>query len=296
MKKTVIVGLTVTLVGTVLLVLGLGNGGARTVYWDHGFTTDQSTPVKSHQTSAKFSGVKNFSLSTASPVQIKKGNVSKIEVTYPSATKITQSGNTLHFNLKSPRKHHGIIFFGDFRRARQAFGKTIITVPKSMKVGTINSDIANSITIKNMTIKTITSSGVGDVNLNHVTTTENLDLENTGDVNLSTSTFPSAHLDVGAGDVDLTSNKFDSMAVETGAGDINFNSQKVGKSFTAHSDVGDISGHVVKNKRTQISVSADVGDASLFGSSHNKKIDSNAKNPVTYRFTSDVGDVTIHQS
>ncbi|KRL09777.1 DUF4097 family beta strand repeat-containing protein [Lentilactobacillus otakiensis] len=295
MKKTVIVGFIVTVVGIFLFALGLGNGGARTVYWDHGFTTDQYSRVKSHQVTKSYSGIKNFSLATASRVQIKKGNVSKTEITYPSATKVTKSGDTLHMNLKSQPKRHGVVFFGDFDQASHLFGKTIITVPKNTQIGTITSDVADSISVKNMIIKTITSSGVGDVTLDHVTTTADLDLENTGDVTLKSSRFPNAHLDVGAGDVTLTSNKFDSMSVETGAGDINFNPQKVGKSLTAHSDVGDISGHVAKNKRAQISVSADVGDASLFGSSHKKHIESTAKNPIVYKFTSDVGDVTIHE-
>lgn len=136
-------------------------------------------------------------------------------------------------NLKSQPKRHGVVFFGDFDQASHLFGKTIITVPKNTQIGTITSDVADSISVKNMIIKTITSSGVGDVTLDHVTTTADLDLENTGDVTLKSSRFPNAHLDVGAGDVTLTSNKFDSMSVETGAGDINFNPQKVGKSLTA---------------------------------------------------------------
>lgn len=84
------------------------------------------------------------------------------------------------------------------------------------------------------------------------------------------------------------------MNVKTGAGDIDFNQQNVAESFTAKSYVGDIDGKIARNKKTQVSVSADVGDVSVFGSSHKKQILSSVKHPVIYKFTSDVGDVDIH--
>lgn len=295
MKKTVVIGLVVTLLGVVLFSIGLGHGGAKTVYWDHGFTTESYAHVDSHQTSSQYDGIKNFDLSTDSPVQIKKGDVSKVEVTYPSATKITKSGDTLHFVLKLPQRRHSVIVFGsDFQRPSKSVGKTVITVPQDIEIGTITSNVSDSISVHNLTIKTITSSGVGDITLDHVVTKGNLNLDNTGDTTLSHSRFPNAKLDVGAGDVTLTSNTFKTMNVKTGAGDIDFNQQNVAESFTAKSYVGDIDGKIARNKKTQVSVSADVGDVSVFGSSHKKQILSSVKHPVIYKFTSDVGDVDIH--
>ncbi|EHO53185.1 DUF4097 family beta strand repeat-containing protein [Lentilactobacillus kisonensis] len=305
MKKTFVIGIVVMVVGIISFSLGLGNGGGKPIYWDHGFDVEKGSQGQSHSRRVKqFSNIDQIKLLSTHAVVIKRGDVRKIIVRYPQKVKVAESGNTLMVHGSKPHTRWKIVLFGSgFQRINANDGRTVITVPKNAKLNSINGSSSNSVRendndylqLNDITAKKISYSGTGDVSLDNVHTTGNLVLTGTGDKNISSGIFKRAQISASAGDINLKSNQFESLSARSDAGDISFNKQRIQKSFTAHSDVGDIDGKVAVNKQTKITLSTDVGDKSLFGHSNSDYGNPYTKNPVRYRFSSDVGDVTIRK-
>ncbi|MCH4164951.1 MAG: DUF4097 domain-containing protein [Lentilactobacillus diolivorans] len=297
MKKTTWVGLIILIVGIICLAVGLGNDGFRTVYWDHGFNVEGTGRNK--ERTAHFDHVKQLTVATSNQVTIRKGNVSKISVTYPSKTKVTQSGNKLTVQGSKHWKKAFTLF--GFHTVEDNFGHTVITVPKDLKLDSLtchiheyNSDNLNGhVRINGISAKRLSFSGESNLSLNEIHVADELKISSMGHLSLSNSTFNDGSLHNDVGNINLRSNQFTRLAAETDAGHISFNTQNVSKRFSADSETGSINGRVKRNRRTQISVSTSVGHKSIFGRSVSHYGRQNIKNPVNYHFTTEVGHVKI---
>lgn len=298
MKKTTWVGLIILIVGIICLAIGLDNGGFRTVYWDHGFNVEGTRTGRNKERTAHFYHVKQLTVSTSNQVTVRKGNVSKISVIYPSKTKVTHSGNKLTVQGSKHWKKAFTLF--GFHTVEDNFGRTVITVPKDFKLDSLtchiheyNSDNLNGhVRINGISAKQLSFTGESNLSLNEVHS-DKLKISSMGHLSLSNSRFRDGSLHNDFGNINLRSNQFARLAAETDAGHISFNIQNVSKRFSADSETGSINGLVNRNHRTQIAVSTSVGQKSIFGRSISHYGRQNIKNPVNYHFTTEVGHVKI---
>ncbi|EEI70917.1 DUF4097 family beta strand repeat-containing protein [Lentilactobacillus hilgardii] len=297
MKKTFLIGLCIFIFGIICFSVGLSHGGYKTVYWDHGLNIEGVG--KNRERSAYFTKVKQLKVSTSNPVTIQRGPVSKIKVTYPDKTTVTSTNGLLNVQGSKHWKKAFVLF--GFHTVRDNFGNTVITVPKNTKFNTINCDINEfdsdnldgHVTLNGLSTKRLSFSGESHLSLNNIAASDKLKVDNMGRIAISSSNFKDGSVHNDFGRINLKSNKFDRLSAETDAGNISFNTQNVSEYFSANSQAGSIDGRVKRNHRTQISASTSVGSKSIFGHSVKKYGHSNIKNPVTYRFITEVGHIRI---
>jgi hypothetical protein len=308
MKRTVIIGVSTMIIGLICFALGLGNGGNRPVYWDHGLSVESSSrSVDKTPHSQQFNKVKRIKLTAAHAVKIQRGDVSSVHVDYHGKTKVTQTGSQLVVAGPQVHTRWRIAIFGGsggFEAVAPKTAGTVITIPKSTKLDAIDAhsdedghnDNDDYFNLTGLTVGKVSYSGDGDLSIQRVHVTDTLTTSGIGDVSLSKSRFDKANLSSDVGDVDLKSNTFNKLDIKSDTGDISFNPQVIKQSFRAYSDVGDIDGRIYVDKRTHVTLNTDVGDKSLFGHSNSEYGLDNGSHSVNYRFSSDVGDITINKA
>lgn len=297
MKKTVIVGLLLMLLGVICFSVGWGHGGNRTVYWDHGLNV-AGVGVNKERTS-HYAGIKNIQISTSNPVTIRSGNVSKVVITKPAKTTVTQVGHSLE--VRGSNHWRKSFFLGGFHSVRENFGETVITVPKDDQLDALTADLEEydsdhlngHVKITGVSVGRLKYSGESNLALKNVHVATGLDIDNMGHIVVNNSRFKNGTISNDFGNIVLKSNTFETLDAETDAGFVSFNTQAVAKRFSADSEAGSINGQIKRDSRTYVSASAELGGQSLFGKSRSTYGNQDATNVVQYRFTTEVGHVKI---
>ena len=312
MKKSVIVGLLITIIGTVMMAVALGHTGFKTIVWDDGFKVvdDQTGSVKMTKKTLK-SSVNQIKFATRSRVVIQTGDVKKPTVSSSKFNEVKQSGRSINIIGKGhPRTQ--IVGFS-MSGYSGGTGDVVITVPKDQQLEKVVGHDKNGVSISDITVNKLKLSGDGDIQIQNVHSQEPITLKNTDDTTLKNVTAPginqtsdggdltyqNADFSNGAtsissdgGDVSLDSTKLKDVVINSDGGDIHLNRNSVVGSVIADADGGDINALISNRKEVQISASADDGDVSIFGSLRNSWRLSQHKN-ITYRLSSDGGDISV---
>lgn len=309
MKKTFFTGLIIFIIGGIMLAIGFGRGGVKSIYWDNGFQIDrkitQTRGIKNVDT-IKLEGV-NYG-----PVSIHQGDVAKVTVhaNKSNSIKTRQNGKELTISGGSKTK----FLFGDFGSNENA--PTIeITVPKKTQIKTIENSGDMGLRIEDLKFQTLRSTGNGDLSLTNVSVSKRMDLprQTYGDVSLDNATFErglnlnssgditirnsqftkaDSRLRSEDGDIDLSNNRWRNLNISSTNGDIDLEDQTVNKMLTADTDNGDLTARIIPHAGTTIQANSSNGDASIYGESHHNYGQPKAKGQ-TFQLSSSNGDVTV---
>ncbi len=297
MKRTILTGAITLVVGIVCLSVGLTHGGLRTIYWDHGLNVAGATP--SSTTTSRFKAINQIQVSTSNPVTIQQGNVSQVTVSYPDKTHVIQISHKLKVQGSNHWKR--TFDFLGYRKIRENFGHTTVTVPKRLKLDSLasyiheyDSDNLNGhVTIDGIKTKKLTFSGESHFSLKNARVTDDLAIDNMGRITLSNNHFKTGVVTNDFGNIVLHSNKFADLSAETDAGNITFNKQQVSKHFAADSELGSINGQVNRRQQAKITLDTELGGKSIFGHTTSNYGSPNIKKPIYYHFTTEIGHVKI---
>lgn len=309
MKKTFFTGLIIFIIGGIMLAIGFGRGGIKSVYWDNGFQIDrqitQTREIKNVD-SVKLEGA-NYG-----PVSIHRGNVAKVTVhaNKSNSIKIRRTGKELIISGGSKTK----FLFGDFS-SNEGTPKIEITVPKRTQIKTINNSGDMDLRIDGLKFQAIKSTSNGDLNLADVSVSKRVDLprqtygdvtidnatfkqglnlNSSGDITIRNSQFTKAdsRLRSEDGNIDLSNNRWRNLNISSTNGEINLEDQTVNKLLTADTENGDLTARIVPHAGTMIQASSSNGDASIYGKSHHN-YGQPKTNGQTFQLSSSNGDVTV---
>ena len=309
MKKTFFTGLIILIVGGIMLAIGIGKGGVKSVYWDNGLKTDEK--ITQTREINRVDTVK-IDADVYGPVSIHRGNVAKVTVHGNKSDQIKTSviGNEL--TISSGAKTH--VMLGDFN-TNMGSPKVEVTVPKKTQIKTIDNRREMSLTVADLAIENFKNTSNGDLNLSNVTISKSLvlpheiygdtnmdnvtynkglNLNSAGDVTIRNSRFDQADSRVRSsdGDVILSHNRWQNLTVTSAQGNLNLEDQDVNNTLTADSSNGDVMARILPRNSTAIHASSSNGDTSIYGKSQNNygKAKSNGQ---TFQLNSSNGDVTV---
>ncbi|MCH5462041.1 DUF4097 domain-containing protein [Lactobacillus sp. LC28-10] len=309
MKKTFITGIIILIIGGIMLAIGIGQGGIKSIYWDNGLKTDRST---SYSRDIKNVDTINIEGSNYGPIAIHQGNVAKVTVHAQKSNQIKTSisGHTLSISGHS-RTH---FMFDDFSIDNGS--QTIdVTVPKKTQIKTIDNRGEMSLHVTDLTVESLKSTGYGDLNLenmrvvkeleiphqnygditmNGVTFDQGLNIDSSGDIAIRNSHFNGgdSRIHSGDGDVDLVNNRWQNLSVTSSDGDLNLEDQLVKDTLTANTTDGDIIARIIPRAGIVIHANSSDGDTSIYGKSRHQygEVKTNGQ---SFELTSSDGDVTV---
>ncbi|WP_203650166.1 DUF4097 family beta strand repeat-containing protein [Secundilactobacillus yichangensis] len=309
MKKTFITGIIILIIGGIMLAIGIGQGGVKSIYWDNGLKTDRRT---SYSREIKDVDTINLEGSNYGPIAIHQGNVAKVTVHAQKSNQIKTriSGHTLSISGHS-RTH---FMFGDFGMDNGS--QTIdVTVPKKTQIKTIDNQGEMSLHVSDLTVESLNSTGYGDLNLENTTVTKEmtmphqnygditmngvtfdrgLNIDSSGDITIRNSNFTKADSRVHSadGDVVLNNNRWQNLSVTSASGELNLEDQSVKSTLTANADDGDITAHIIPRANLAIHANSSTGDTSIYGKNRHDygKVKPNGQ---SFELSSSNGDVTV---
>ncbi|GAX04413.1 hypothetical protein IWT140_02051 [Secundilactobacillus pentosiphilus] len=309
MKKTFITGIIILIIGGIMLAIGIGQGGIKSIYWDNGLKTDQST---SYSREIKNVDTINIEGSNYGPIAIHRGNVAKVAVHAQKSNQIKThlSGHALTISGHS-RTH---FMFGDFSIDNGS--QTIdVTVPKKTQIKTIDNRGEMSLHVTDLTVKNLSSNGYGNLNLentmvtkemnmphqnygditmNGVTFDRGLNIDSSGDITIRNSHFDKAdsRLHSDDGEVYLSNNHWQNLSVTSSDGDLYLEDQSVKDTLTANTADGDITARIIPRAGIVIHANSSDGDTSIYGKNRHRygKVKTNGQ---SFEINSSAGDVTV---
>lgn len=312
MKKSMIIGLSLTILGGVMFALAIGHTGFKTIVWDNGFKVENEQARATQMASKELKGsINQIDFRTESAVDIQSGDVKHPTVSYPKFNTIKQHGKTL--TVTGEQQHRTRIIGFSVESYNNGGGRVVITIPKNQRLDGILGRNYNSVSISNLKVNSLKLFGEADINMENVKSRSALNLKNTDDTSLKNVTAPgitqtsddgdltyqNADFSNGAttistdgGNVSLSGTKVEDAMINSDGGDITLNHNPVKGSVIASTDGGDIDAIVPNRKKVQINASADGGDVSVFGHD-NHTWQMSKQNRTLYRLSSDGGDVTV---
>lgn len=312
MKKSMIIGLSLTILGGIMFALAIGHTGFKTIVWDNGFKVEDEHARATKMVSKDLKGsVNQIDFRTESAVDIQSGDVKKPTISYPKFNTVKQHGKTL--TITGEQQHRTRIIGFSIESYNNGGGRIIITIPKKHHLDGISGRNYNGISIKNLNVNNVKLMGEADISLENVKSRSGLTLKNTDDTSMKNVTAPgitqtsdggdltyqNADFSDGAttistdgGDVSFASTKLKDTMINSDGGDITLNHNNVTGSIIATTDGGDIDAIIPNRKKVQVNASADGGDISIFGHD-NHSWQMSKQNLALYRLSSDGGDVTV---
>lgn len=305
MKKTMIFGGIVAVIGAILIGAGYAHDGNQNVAWqDGGFKV--LTQKQGHQT---FKRVKDIQLDTFKNVDIKPYEGNRVKVSYRGDNNITYDAAKQRLTVANKAGNENVIGFF-FTRYEPPYLK--VYVPKTAKLNSItgsahegisvmdlnfNKLAINSssfISLNNVQLKSaLNISGAADANLDNVKAPALKINTNDGDLRVNNSDFKGARSDISTsdGDIDMQNTKLKSSQIITYDGDISLAYLNVAKALTVNTNDGDIDATLKDHTNMTIKATISDGTASIFGKTTTYYRDGNGA--VKYQFNSSDGDVTI---
>lgn len=311
MKKTFIIGVILLIVGGVLLSIGLGKGGLKSVYWDDGLHVDAKVSQ-----SKNIKQVKKIKVTGGDfgPILIHRGNQAKVTVRSSKSARIstTVSGDELTISGHSAS---GLLLGElDYSGSQPVVE---VTVPKRTQLQNVSVDGLTDTRLEDLALKDVTM-GDGDLRLTRVTVSDHLrskansygdltlqdttidkgfEADTAGDITVTDSQFKQKSNTVHSsdGDIYLRGNRWQSADITADDGDINLANETVATQMTARAnDGGDINAGITPTKRTVIRANASDGDVMIYGKDQ-QQYGQTGQNNTVYQLSSTDGDVTVRK-
>lgn len=309
MKKTFITGLIILVIGGIMLAIGVGQGGLKSIYWHDGLKIDQ------HTTSTR--EIKNVDTikidgSNYGPIAIHRGHVAKVTVHAQKSNQIKTSITGHELTISGHSRTH--FMFGDFDDDNES-PMIEVTVPKQTQIKTIDNSGDASLHVSDLTVANLSSTGYGDLNLENTTVTNEMNMphQNYGDITMNGVTFDhglnidssgditirnshfmktDSRVHSADGDVSLVNNRWQNLSVSSASGDLNLEDQSIKGRLTANTDDGDITAHIIPRAGVAIHANSSTGDTSLYGKNRHDygKVKPNGQ---AFELSSSNGDVTV---
>lgn len=309
MKKSLIAGFILLVVGLIMTAFGVGHGGLRGVYWDDRVRVDERIDK-----TQSIKGIQSIVLDSSNynDVSIKRGSKAQVKVmaskSRPIDTTFKNHELTVHSEKDSVMIGSAI---GPSDPAVQ------ITIPENVTLKRVTNQGNSAISIDGVNVDEINGdNGSGDLSLNNVTVKKPLDLTTDGyfsidlnqvtapslnfsgsmDVDVKRSTFnrSASSIKTTYGDIELEDNHWQQLSVKGGSGDLEFENERFTKGLTASLDSGDIEGQIAKSADTVIRTRDEDGDVHVYADGA-RNYGRSGKDKVIYRLKSDSGDITIKE-
>lgn len=324
MRKTIKVGITLLIVGVILLIIGIANNGFQSVYWQKGFHLVDQQEQTYHPKK-----ITRITLNTANDIVIKRGDTATIHVaaTKKLPTVTTKDGHVTITSKTSSSNISGFMF-SDVDK----LNTTTITIPKNTTLDWIKDGTQQTgdVRIQDLNVDRLElTADDNDVSLSNVTMTrtpqivaESLSLTDVtapslnvtgddvhinqgrfergaskitsddGDISIADSRFKTARVHAEEGDIRLSQNRVASLTASAETGDISLN-QNHATNLTATTEEGDI--HLSARKTVGIYAKTEEGDLNVFGhdsddgGSYRYQRDAAQQ----YHLVADEGDITV---
>ena len=195
MKKTIIIGVIITIIGSIIAFVGLSNGASTSLVWNNGLKINKTV-----HTTKTVSDFKNIQLdSSGYEIEIKSGTNYSVEVkgSKESRPKISVNNDTLTVTSADT----GSSSFG----FTTSDNKIIITVPNGTILENING-----------------SSSYSELELNNITT-NNIDLDTAGSLEANNLTVKTGgHINGSNSGMDFENSNFTNVTIKNDNGSFSF--------------------------------------------------------------------------
>ncbi|WP_288530257.1 DUF4097 family beta strand repeat-containing protein [uncultured Secundilactobacillus sp.] len=310
MKKTLISGIVLVVVGLILAAFGVGHDGLQGVYWDNGVRVDARTDK-----TQSLKGIQTIVVNSTDyyNVSIKRGDTAQLKVRASKSHPITTTFKNHELTVDGAANAKAI-FGGTFTNTDPSVQ---ITIPKSVRLKRVTNQGSSSLSVNDVVVDELKGvAGSGDISLTDVTLKKPLSIASdsyvdvtldrvkapslsfTGslDVTVRRSTFEdqASRIKTTYGDVTLSENQWQALTVTGQSGDLNFENERVKDGLTATLDSGDIDGQIAKNQRNLVTTSTQDGDISVYGHGQSSFGRPRHQN-IHYRLKTNSGDITIQE-
>lgn len=305
MKKTLISGIILTILGAVLLGLGILHHGDHNLIWHDGGFKIEDASIKH----ATFKEVHNLKINADDDVQIKPYAGSQIKVTYRGTNTLDYQATNHQLSIND-NSRNGFTFnlgLGNF-----APSTITIYVPSTSKLNKLICNTSGTVSITDLNFNQIHLSSNEDVDLHKVNVKDELqvsgysDLElrqvsaaslaydsSDGDVTINDSKFikGSSKILTSDGDLELNDSDFKQLKLVSDDGDLNLNRLSISESLTGRTSDGDIHTTLKDSRNLAINADSDDGHAKIFGKNTNYYHQGSQK--THYSFTSSDGNIIV---
>ena len=267
MKKglaiTLIICAILFIVGGVLIVLGIANGGAMIFNIDYA----------------------HHKVNTSSSKEIISGNedvdpFTDIEIDVDAAAVTIVKGESYHVDYKLSADAYDKVDIGvesgklKINAKHKSNYLSLLPENAELKDGTITVDAGNI--------------GVKDLSFDNFTVDSDA-----GKVTLENATIGSSSLDTDAGDIDITGSDLEKLTIDTDAGKIDIDESKVDK-LEVNTDFGDVDVKLIGEEADYaFDIKVDAGDISVCGKNMGNKYNANEDKDKKIVMNVDAGNVDI---
>ena len=310
MKKTLIIGATMVIVGTFLFGMGYAKGGNKNIYWkDGGFRVDNSKVV-----TKRYADIDSIKIQSEDPITIQRGNVDQVQVKYRTSTELSHNSANKTLSIKDNVNQKYSVGFDFNHGVSEHDNRVLITIPNKLKLKEISGVTSESVNIDDLRVGKVSLSGGADFTLNKVTVDKPLKFNSGDDLTLRNVTAPMVSADLSDGDIYVDNGKFDKdiskvttsdgdvdvhhssfkeLDVSSDDGDLTINHSRFAKKLTTKTLDGDTLITGIDKNKTDVHAETSDGNLSVFGNSkRNHRVD-HAK--ATIDVSSEDGDVTVKE-
>lgn len=276
MKKTIVSGLIITVIGAIMLALGIGMHGQRAVVFNgltpHVVSTTKTTKTKTYAQADQIKAdVSNMN------VVVKQGKTFTVKYAGKKANQptIQKQGKTVI--IKSKKQEHSFSFNGfsfssnvDYDYHGMAKDKLTITVPENVDLKKLTLQVNNASHVSLTSVKV----DQADFRLNDTDTAFDGVTINSGQLKLvdndlvvNNSTLTKTLIQASDSDIAMNSTNLDAGNTNTHDGDVHFSAVAIANGYSITAKDGDVES--LNTKADGYSTSANDGDNRLFSQSDN---------------------------
>ncbi|MCC6096607.1 MULTISPECIES: DUF4097 family beta strand repeat-containing protein [Limosilactobacillus] len=296
MKKTIVSGLVITVIGAVVLAFGIGMHGQRAVIFD-GLTPHVISKAKTTRTQTYAKAERIKADVSDMNVVIKSGKTFSVKYAGEKINQptIQKKNGTVIINSKS-RKLNGFSFSSTGFYRGGSNDKLTITVPENVNLKhlALRVNDASQVSLSNLEIEQ------ADFRLNDTDTAFNGVTINSGqlhlndnDLAINDSTLTKIMIQTADSDITMNSVALDGGSLSTQDGDVHFNDITIANGYSITAKDGDV--EALNTKADGYSTSVSDGDNRLFNQSNDNggTLTQNDTAPNCLQVTASDGDVTI---
>lgn len=274
MKKTIVSGLIITVIGAIMLALGIGMHGQRAVVFNgltpHVVSTTKTTKTKTYAQADQIkTDVSNMN------VVIKQGKTFTVKYAGRKANQptIQKQGSTII--VKSKKQEHSFSFNGfNFSSTGEYHGtsndKLTITVPENVNLKKLTLQVNNASHVSLANVKV----DQADFRLNDTDTAFDGVTINSGQLKLvdndlvvNNSTLTKTLIQASDSDITMNTTNLNAGNTNTHDGDVHFSAVAIANGYSITAKDGDVES--LNTKADGYSTSANDGDNRLFSQSNN---------------------------
>ncbi|WP_341779262.1 DUF4097 family beta strand repeat-containing protein [Levilactobacillus sp. HBUAS70063] len=290
MKRSVKIGLTLMILGAILLGIGWMNHGDKSVVWDK--QTRSFRTIHQLKRSYRPADYQRIVVASKAPVTIKAGNTSRVTVSYIDGyrglprTRVSKGALIIEGGRPADRLDISIFGISDHATTN---GGVLVTVPRDKQLTNLEVKPGSghislrSLHARQMTLKNSDDLSLMDLRVKRAVTiratdgdiwadqirAHKLDINtDDGDIGISNSQLAATdnQFVTADGDIRVSNSQLGGGRASSGDGDVNIEENHLERTFKATTDDGDIHAYIGRTAGARVSAQdADTGDITVQG-------------------------------